>query len=284
MKIKKGDFTALKTINSLVLFSFRTKQPATTALNKRASAKAAIDANADRKSARMYNRFLESNGTLIGKISKAMREKALPHSAGGYYLRAKDVDAVQAIFDEAENKLDQYKAELLAEWDNIPKPKLGSFEQDIRIPDRHEFVGKYSMELQWLRQPASIEGTVLEGVSTETAARVRAESQKSNERSLVAAHAEPVQETLKMLSGAIEHLTSGKRLRNERFEALQAQIKKLDDLNWLELPELKNIANALRPCPSDASTINNGAQKVAAAEVLSDARRIAEQTLKDLGV
>ena len=141
MKIKTIAAMPLKTINSLVLFSFRTKQPATTALNKRGSAKAACDAGADNKAARLYNRFLESRGTTIGKIStlfnttsKAMREKALPNAAGGYYLKAKDVDHVQRIFDNAENALDALKAELVAGWDNIPKPKLGTFEQDIRVP------------------------------------------------------------------------------------------------------------------------------------------------------
>ena len=281
----------LKTINSLVLFSFRTKQPATTKLNRRAGVQAAINNGASRNAARLYNRFLESRGTVIGKIStlfnqtsKKMRERALPNASGGYYLRAKDVDHVQGVFDEALNELDHLKQELLNDWEQLPRPELGQFAQDIKMPSKYEFADAYHMELDWMRQPAAIEGTVLEGVSTETAARVRAESQKSTERSLIAAHAEPVRETLKMLTGAIDHLATGKRLRSERFKALQDQIGRLDDMNWLDLPELKQLTNTLRPCVIDTDQLEDSTDKHKAVSTLSEAQRIAEQTLKDLGI
>ena len=281
----------LKTINSLVLFSFRTKQPATTALNKRGGAQAAAQAGAGRSAARLYNRFLESRGTVVGQIStlfnqtsKSMRDRALPNATGGYYLRAKDVDHVQSIYDAAVNELGLLKVELLNNWEQLPRPELGKFAQDIKVPSKYTFVDAYDMQLDWLRQPAAIEGTVLEGVSTETAARVRAESQKSTERSLIAAHAEPVRETVKMLAGAIDHLATGKRLRSERFKALQDQIGRLDDMNWLDLPELKQLTNTLRPCVIDTDTLDDAGDKHKAVSTLSEAQRIAEQTLKDLGI
>ena len=87
-----------------------------------------------------------------------------------------------------------------------------------------------------------------------------------------------------MLTGAIDHLATGKRLRSERFKALQDQIGRLDDMNWLDLPELKQLTNTLRPCVIDTDQLDDSTDKHKAVSTLSEAQRIAEQTLKDLGI
>ena len=196
----------ISAINSLVLFSFRTAQPATNKLNKRASKQISDVAGADTGSARLYNTLLQRKGTIIGRIaslfnatSKKLRDKALPHAAGGYYLRAKDVGDVQHAFDDALAELLMLKQELVKDWDTIPRPNLGDFEKDFQMPTAESFADKYCMELEWMKRPASIEGTVLEGVSTETAARVRAQSQRSRDKALREAHAQPVKELLATL-------------------------------------------------------------------------------------
>ena len=281
----------ISAINSLVLFSFRTAQPATNKLNKRASKEIAEEADADAGAARLYNTLLQRKGTIIGRIaslfnatSKKLREKALPHAAGGYYLRAKDVEFVQHVFDDAQAELEILKQELVQDWDAIPRPNLGDFEDDFVMPTAESFTSKYCMELEWMRRPASIEGTVLEGVSAETAARVRAQSQRSRDKALRDAHAQPVKELLATLVSTVEQMDSGKRLRSERFDNIKKGLKHLKDMNWLELSEIDSLVIALQPCCVDRSEIVDDSDKEQVKQRIQEAARVARNTLTDLGI
>ena len=290
LNINQAAKQPLSIINSLVRFSFRTTQPATTALNKRASKRVEATANADKGAARVHNKLLERRGTIIGKIgslfnstSKKLREKALPDPTGGYYLRANDVPFVQRIFDDASAKLVTLKAELIAGYDDIPRPRLGDMAGEVYIPTAAEFAARYSITLDWSSKSTPITGTVLEGVSLETAARVRAESQKSDARNFKAAHAEPVRETIALLSETLAAI-GGKRLHDSRFKKIEAAAERLKDMNWLDLPELRQLSAALRPCVVDRGDIKTDADKTAVAARVKEAQRAARQTLEDLGV
>lgn len=281
----------ISAINSLVLFSFRTAQPSTNILNKKASVRISDVAGADKDSARLYNTLLQRKGTIIGRIaslfnatSKKLREKALPHAAGGYYLRAKDVGDVQHAFDDAQAELESLKQELIAVWDTIPRPNLGTFEKDFKMPTAESFASKYSMELEWMKRPASIEGTVLEGVSNETAARVRAQSQRSRDKALKEAHAQPVKELLATLVSTVEQIDGGKRLRSERFENIKRGLAHLKDMNWLELSEIDSLVVALQPCCIDRSEITSDLEKEKVKHRIQEAARVARNTLTDLGI
>jgi len=281
----------LTVINSLVRFSFRTTQPATTALNKGASRRLINDAKADKGSTRVHNKLLERKGTIIGKIgslfnstSKALRERALPDPTGGYYLKAADVPHVQQIFDTAQAKFSTLLAELMRVYDQIPRPALGAMAGEVYIPTACEFAARYSMVLDWSNKSTPISGTVLEGVSNETAARVRAESQKSEARNFKAAHAEPVRDAINVLSKSLKAVTTGKRLHQSALDKIDAAADRLKDMNWLDLPELRQLSAVLRPCAVDRGEIKTDADKESVAKRIKEAQRAANQTLSDLGV
>ena len=282
----------IKTINSLVLFSFRTKQPSVTRLNKRATRDIIADQNADKDSARMYNTLLKKRGTVLGTISslfnstsKKLRSLALSHPAGGYYLRVKDVENVQTIFDEASAQLRQLKAELLCAYDDIPRPYLSGWSADFELPDATTFAEGYSMTLEWMNSPASISGTVLEGVSNEVASRVKASSEKSHAESFREAHGGPIAALLsECLLPTIEQMTKGKRLRGERFENIKKGVEHLQEMNWLKLPEIDTLVEALKPCCIDRAELKNDRDKNKAKSNIKEAARVAKQTLKDLGL
>ena len=288
---KKED-EEINRINSLVLFSFRTKQPSVTRLNKRATSDIIAGKQAVKDSARLYNTLLKKRGTILGTISslfnstsKKLRSVALSHPAGGYYLRAKDIEYVQTVFDQASAELRKLKAELVRVYDDIPRPYLTGWSDDFNLPDAHTFAEGYSMTLDWMDSPASISGTVLQGVSNEVASRVKAASEKSHETAFREAHAGPIASLLKeCLLPPIEQMTKGKRLRGERFENIKKGVDHLKEMNWLELPEIDTLVEALKPCCIDRADLRNARDKQIAKSNIKEAARVAQQTLKDLGL
>lgn len=291
-------------INSLVLVKFSSTAPSTSVLHKGATANVCATNGAQKKTARVRVTTIERRGTSIGKaaalvnqLSLAIRKVALPCPTieGASYLQARDVDHVQRIFDDGIAKLADIRREICAEWPELvsaARISLGALAYEIEWPTASDFASRFDISLTWMGQPAAITGTVLEGVSNEVAARVRASSEASVKASLMEAHGTPIRDLLTELigtpavMGTIEQLSNGKRIRRERFDNIREHAARIRQLNWLELPELDTLVAALESsvdgidgdCELTKSTMDATVSKIKAAKVT------AENTLAALGI
>jgi hypothetical protein len=291
-------------INSLVLVKFSSTAPSTSVLHKGATANVCATNGAQKKTARVRVTTIERRGTSIGKaaalvnqLSLAIRKVALPCPTieGASYLQARDVDHVQRIFDDGIAKLSDIRREICAEWPELvsaARISLGALAYEIEWPTASDFASRFDINLTWMGQPAAIAGTVLQGVSDEVAARVRASSEASVKASLMEAHGTPIRDLLTELigtpavMGTIEQLSTGKRIRRERFDNIREHAARIRQLNWLELPELDTLVAALESsvdgidgdCELTKSTMDSTVSKIKAAKVT------AENTLAALGI
>ena len=294
----------LSVINSLVLVKFGSTAPSTSVLHKGATASVCSTNGAKKKTARVRVTTIERSGTAIGRaaslvnmISQAIRKVALPCPTieGASYVQAKDVDHVQRIFDDGLAKLAEIRREICAEWPALvseARISLGALAYEIEWPTGSDFASRFDISLTWMGQPAAITGTVLEGVSNEVAARVRASSEASVKAALLEAHGSPIRDLLTELigtasvTGTIDQLSTGKRIRRERFDNIREHAARTKSLNWLEIPELDALVTALESSVEgidgdselSKSTIDGAVGKIKAAKT------VAENTLAALGI
>ena len=296
--------TNLSVINSLVLVKFASTAPSTSVLHKGATASVCSTNGAKKKTARVRVTTIERAGTAIGRaaslvnvISQAIRKVALPCPTieGASYVQAKDVDHVQRIFDDGLAKLAEIRREICSEWPALvseARVSLGALAYEIEWPTGSDFASRFDIKLTWMGQPAAITGTVLEGVSNEVAARVRASSEAGVKAALLEAHGSPIRDLLTELigtgavTGTIDQLSTGKRIRRERFDNIREHAARIKSLNWLQIPELDALVAALESSvegidgDSDLSksTLEGAVGKIKAAKT------VAENTLAALGI
>jgi hypothetical protein len=294
----------LSVINSLVLVKFASTAPSTSVLHKGATASVCSTNGAKKKTARVRVTTIERAGTAIGRaaslvnvISQAIRKVALPCPTieGASYVQAKDVDHVQRIFDDGLAKLAEIRREICSEWPALvseARVSLGALAYEIEWPTGSDFASRFDIKLTWMGQPAAITGTVLEGVSNEVAARVRASSEAGVKAALLEAHGSPIRDLLTELigtgavTGTIDQLSTGKRIRRERFDNIREHAARIKSLNWLQIPELDALVAALESSvegidgDSDLSksTLEGAVGKIKAAKT------VAENTLAALGI
>jgi hypothetical protein len=294
----------LSVINSLVLVKFGSTAPSTSVLHKGATANVCNTNGAKKKTARVRVTTIERSGTSIGKaaslvntISQAIRKVALPCPTieGASYVQAKDVDHVQRIFDDGLAKLADIRRDICSEWPALvseARMALGSLAYEVEWPTGSDFASRFDISLTWMGQPAAITGTILEGVSNEVAARVRASSEASVKAALLEAHGSPIRDLLTELigtpsvTGTIDQLSTGKRIRRERFDNIREHAARIRELNWLELPELDALVTALESSVDgidgdselSKSTLDEAVGKIKAAKTA------AENTLAALGI
>jgi hypothetical protein len=290
--------TNLNQINSLVLVKLSSTAPSTSVLHKSATAKLVNANGITKKAARVHATIVERKGSAVGRAASlvtstqaAIRKYALPCPSieGASYVQAKDVDSVQQIFDDAVAKLVTIRQDIVAEWPHLvaaARLTLGPLAYEVEWPTAEEFANRFTISLTWLGQPAPIAGTLLESVTAETAARVRASSEQAVRSDLLAAHGYPVRDLIANLAESVDQVRNGKRIRQERFDNIRAAADDIAAKNWLALPELDKLVASLRESVedvTDAASLTKG-QRDAAADRIAEAHRKAEQTLADLGI
>ena len=284
----------LKTFQSIVLCHFSTTAPATNALNRSASARAVSAAGADRNAARVYNTILTARGTAVGRAISlqqqtgvAIRRCGSLCPTGGIYLRIKDVTEVQNIFDDAQAELDTIREDILATYPSLLaalNTRLGSFATEVQIPTATEVASKFAMSLTVINQPVAVDGAVLVGLTEEVANRVRADSQRQVTEMLRASHAGPINDLKTVIAEFSDRLRNADRLHLSQFDKLRDEARRVQKLNFLELPEIEEMVLAI----ADVARIPDGsltqddrvriAQKAEAASVKAD------ETLAALGL
>jgi hypothetical protein len=284
----------LKTFQSIVLCHFSTTAPATNALNRSATARAVSAAGADRNAARVYNTILTARGTAVGRAISlqqqtgvAIRRCGSLCPTGGIYLRIKDVTEVQNIFDDAQVELDTIREDILATYPDLLvslNAQLGSFANEVQIPTATEVASKFAMSLTVINQPVAVDGAVLVGLTEEVANRVRADSQRQVTEMLRASHAGPINDLKAVIAEFSDRLRNADRLHFSQFDKLRDEARRVQKLNFLELPEIEEVVLAV----ADAARIPDGSltqdERVSIAKKAEAASVKADETLAALGL
>lgn len=284
----------LKTFQSIVLCHFSTTAPATNALNRSASARAVSAAGADRNAARVYNTILTARGTAVGRAISLLQQTGVAIrrcgslcQTGGIYLRIKDVTEVQNIFDDAQAELDTVREDILATYPSLLaalNTRLGSFASEVQIPTATEVASKFAMSLTVTNQPVAVGEAVLVGLTEEVANRVRAESQRQVTEMLRASHAGPINELKVVIAEFSNRLRNADRLHMSQFDKLRDEARRVQKLNFLELPEIEEMVLAV----ADVARIPTGSltqhERVRIAKKAEAASVKADETLAALGL
>ncbi len=286
-------------LNSVVLANLTTRRGNTSTQCKVTADDVAYKAGAERKLLNVSFRHLNSEEiktarSIIVKLTKDISKVTLPCPSiqGARYVKAKDMDDVQRMVDEAEAELNDAKQEITRRWHSILTSAKASASQlarinDIDWPDAEGFVETLGIELEWLASPAPIQDTVLETISDEVASRARAS--QAADKMFLKAHAAPVRELVVALAKAAEATTAstqkGKRLRQANFDNISKAIDNVSTYNWLDLPELSDLVHTIK---SSVGTVNGPSlsrdERTKVASKLEDAQAVALDTLNDLGI
>lgn len=284
----------LKTFQSIVLCHFSTTAPATNALNRSASARAVSAAGADRNAARVYNTILTARGTAVGRAISVQQQTGVAIRrcgslcpTGGIYLRIKDVTEVQNIFDDAQAELDVIREDILATYPDLLaalNARLGSFVNEVQIPTATEVASRFTMSLTVINQPVAVDGAVLVGLTEEVANRVRADSQRQVTEMLRASHAGPINDLKAVIAEFSDRLRNANRLHLSQFDKLRDEARRVQRLNFLELPEIEEVVLAI----ADVARIPHGDltqdERVRIAKKAEAASVKADETLAALGL
>lgn len=287
----------LTSINSVIMVRLLTGKPKLSATLEATHKQIAYAKGADKDfvrapSAKLFktkdNAIAEINNTINGMgVYLKKTGMSVPDFEGTTYQQAVNADAIQKEFDERRDKIDALLKEVYDNYHHYVsegQKHINGFRDEVQWPTADEFVSGYKFELKWLGQPQSIEGSILSAVSDETAARVRASSEKAVSGMLLEAHGETIENAINEMGKTIRALTEGSRLHASRFSHLESCVDDLRKKNWLKLPELDAIIDALKPCIVDADTLPESHQRLDHAKKLEAAKRTAENTLTALGL
>lgn len=284
----------MNTIHSIVLCFYSTTAPRTTALNRSATARATDYAGAASGAARLYNSVINAKGTAVGRAislqnqtGTLIRRHCMPCSAGGHYVRVRDVPRVQDIFDEALFSLDTIREDILATYPTIVNgvlQRLGAFAPEVTVPTASEVASKFTMSLAFTNQPLPIDGPVLSGLSEEVANRVRAESQAQVHAMLHKAHAAPVQDLKDTLDEVLNRLRNAERFHVTQFDKLAAEAKRVRELNVLGLPEINTALAAVEEVLAERKRDMTKDERSDAAAKVVQAMNTADDTLAAIGL
>jgi hypothetical protein len=285
----------MNTANSIVLCFYSTTAPRTTTLNRAATARAINSAGAATNAARLYNSVINAKGTAVGRAvslqnqtGTLIRRHCMPCSAGGHYVRVRDVPRVQDIFDDAQLELDSIREDILSTYPEIisgVRQRLGAFAQEVVIPTASEIAAKFSIALAFTNQPAPIDGPVLSGLSEEVANRVRAESKAQVQDMLRKAHAAPVQDLSNTLLELIDRLRNADRLHLSQFDKLDSEVRRVRGLNVLALPEINTLLDAAQGIADLKHSMSTAAEdRALAAGKAEKVAAQADETLNAIGL
>ena len=284
----------LKVAQSLVLCHYATTAPATTALNRSASARAITSAGAEKDAARLYNTILAAKGTAVGKAISlqqrtgvAVRRFGMLCQTGGFYLRVKDVGEVQNVFDDAMVELDTIREDILATYPdllNIIKGRLAGFANEVNIPSATEVASKFTMRLSVINRPVSVNEAVLTGLTEEVANRVRADSQRQIEEDFRTSHAGPVRDLKKVIEDFTDAMRNADRLHLTQFDKLRDEAKRVKNLNFLDLPEIDEVVRLAADAAALPIGVPTRDERAVIAAKADKAISKADETLAALGL
>lgn len=287
-------------INSLVIAKVTSIKPRMTAKLDKIHSDLLSKFNAEAKSVSAAHGKLFKTGksSPMGRISNIMtnfvnelkRQGSLHEGYAGATVQHVDaVDAITLAYDEACQAIEVEKKIIRDNFDDyVAEGKDGLADivdlEDLSWPTVDEFLGGYKFDLSWSAMTQPIEESVLaKAVGSEVAAKVRANSEKAQKRAVIEAAKEPIKDLVQDLQDCIEALTKGKRFRAERLEALVSGVEDLENKNWLGL-DLGALTNTIRGLAVDPASIPDKESRAQHAKKVATAKKMAQNTLSDLGL
>jgi hypothetical protein len=292
--MKKKTTSGIKTAQSIVLCYYSSTAPATTILNRTASARAVVEAGAAKRAARVYNTILNARGTAVGRgisllqrTGVAIRRLGLPCPAGGIYLRIRDIEQAQNIFDDALVELDTIREDILRTYGDLVANihvSLGKFSREVQLPTATDVASRFAMKLTILNQPAPVDNNVLAGLAGEVSNRVRAESERQIQEMLRASHAGPIEDLRAVLVEFIDRMRNAERLHLTQFDKLRDEAMRVRNLNVLDLPEVAEVIKLTAEAAVAPVTDLTQEERVQVAKKAETAMAKADETLAALGL
>lgn len=205
---------------------------------------------------------------------------------GASYIKAADVEAIQKEFDARRSNLDRLLERIGNQYGDLIRErlaKLGGLRFEIEIPSCEEFLADFGFGIEFRSLGAGVSNDVLDQVSGEVAARLRANNAKV-QNEFKAAHAQPIRTCISELTETIGQLVDGKRLRQERLDKVVAAAADMREQNWLGLPDLSGLATKLEGLAAKKEDLPTAADREAHADKAKAVKAEAESVLAGFGI
>lgn len=205
---------------------------------------------------------------------------------GASYVKAADVEAIQKEFDARRSNLDRLIESIGNQYGDLiceRLAKLGGLRFEIEIPSCEEFLADFGFGIEFRSLGAGVSNDVLDQVSGEVAARLRANNAKVQDE-FRAAHAQPIRTCISELTETIGQLVDGKRLRQERLDKVVAAAADMREQNWLGLPDLSGLATKLEGLAAKKEDLPTAADREAHADKAKAVKAEAENVLAGFGI
>lgn len=211
---------------------------------------------------------------------------AVDEVAGASYIKAADVEAIQKEFDARRSSLDQLLRQIGDQYDHLIESRLadiGQLANEVEVPTRKDFLADFGFALQFRAVDSGVSNDVLNQVSGEVAARLRANNAKV-QNAFKAAHAQPIRSCIAELTETIDQLVDGKRLRQERLDKVIAAAADMREQNWLGIPDLSSLATKLEGLAAKKEDLPDAAAREAHADKAKTVKAEAESLLAGFGI
>lgn len=211
---------------------------------------------------------------------------AVDEIAGATYIKADDVEAIQKEFDARRSNLDHLLRQIGDQYDHLIESRLaeiGNFRFEIEVPTREDFLADFHFDMEFRSVDSGVSNDVLDQVSDEVAARLRANNAKV-QNEFKAAHAQPIRTCIAELTETIDQLVDGKRLRQERLDKVVAAAADMREQNWLGLPDLSGLATKLEGLAAKKEDLPDAAAREAHADKAKTVKAEAESLLAGFGI
>jgi len=218
--------------------------------------------------------------------SKLAKGLAVDEIAGATYIKAREVETIQKEFDARRSNLDSHLREIGDQYDGLIRSRLseiGSLASEVEVPSREEFLADFGFDMEFRSVDSGVSNDVLDQVSEEVAARLRANNAKV-QNEFRNAHAQPIRTCITELTETIDQLVDGKRLRQERLDKVVAVAADMREQNWLGLPDLSSLATKLESLVAKKEDLPTAADRKNHAKKAKAVRSEAKGLLAGFGI
>jgi len=218
--------------------------------------------------------------------SKLAKGLAVDEINGATYIKAADVEGIQKEFDARRSQLDKLLNQIGNQYDSLIRERLaeiGLLADEVEVPSREEFLADFGFDLEFRSVDSGVSNAVLDQVSGEVAARLRANNAKV-QNEFKAAHAQPIRTCISELTETIGQLVDGKRLRQERLDKVVAAAADMREQNWLGLPDLSGLATKLEGLAAKKEDLPTAADREKHAVKAKAVKAEAESVLAGFGI
>jgi len=190
---------------------------------------------------------------IAGDNKRGYRGLAKTGRPNTYLCRVQDFDRFEEIFRSYKPRIDKCNDRIRDQWESLKergKEEMLVFGEGYEYPTIDKFLRK--SELTFEVETTISDSKIFDTVLAETVQRIRAKAEESAKNKVLAAHAKPAEALLSALGVCIERLLAAggktesgqnKRLRPEKFRAVEKLVAEVRCKNFLDLPELETAAS-----------------------------------------